>query len=256
MGKLFATFGEKHLQKIAYNTMSDIKDIEQNDTEVDINFSISMTKDLIQKIKFATEEELDKYLDDCEAFLCGNVQSKEYFKLTILGIVSGLLQVVYEMGIYSKQTLDRVYEVIIHISTLDTKMEVLNDLRKLIINVYESIDRVCYSRNFKVINKVKMYIDKYYTDENLCLEEIASKVFLCSSYLSAIFKEETGENLTEYISNLRMEKAQDLLLGTDMKIIELCTCVGYANQFYFSACFKKYIGVSPNEFRKKKLHTS
>ncbi|MBR6477315.1 MAG: helix-turn-helix transcriptional regulator, partial [Lachnospiraceae bacterium] len=69
-------------------------------------------------------------------------------------------------------------------------------------------------------------------------------------YFSKIFKEATGENFIEYLTNLRMVKAKELLTQTDCSIKEICVKVGYSEPNYFSRSFKKNVGVTPTEYKE------
>ncbi|MFD0673097.1 response regulator [Cohnella sp. GCM10027633] len=84
------------------------------------------------------------------------------------------------------------------------------------------------------------------------VKTIADKVFLHPVYLSKIYKLETGESLGDYIIRVRMEKALYLLKSTNKKIYEITSELGYQNPQYFSKMFRKYYGMTPNEYRDQK----
>jgi two-component system response regulator YesN len=71
------------------------------------------------------------------------------------------------------------------------------------------------------------------------------------SYLSRIFKQETGHNFVEYLTAMRMEKAVKLLKETDMKSYQVAEAVGIVNPHYFGICFKKWTGMSVSDFKKQ-----
>ncbi len=99
------------------------------------------------------------------------------------------------------------------------------------------------------IDQVKQYI-AYHVDEDLSIDKLAAKVYLSQGYLSYIFKKETGMNLSRYIKQCRMEKAKEMLKGTNMKIVQICEKVGFSNVSYFCQSFREYCGVSPEKYRK------
>lgn len=70
-----------------------------------------------------------------------------------------------------------------------------------------------------------------------------------ASYLSRVFKQETGENFVSFLTRLRMEKAKSLLRDRNIKVYEVAERVGYPNTAYFSKLFKKLSGMSPEEYR-------
>jgi len=69
------------------------------------------------------------------------------------------------------------------------------------------------------------------------------------NYLGQIFKDRTGISISNYLNNLRIKEATRLLIDSTMKIYEISDAIGYSDQNYFSAIFKRYTGVSPREYR-------
>lgn len=100
-----------------------------------------------------------------------------------------------------------------------------------------------------VIRTVRAYITEHCA-EDISLEALASLVYLSPTYLSRLFKRETGETLSTYIQDVRMERAKNLLCTTSMKIYEVAEQVGFSDPVYFSRMFKKATGVKPKDFRE------
>lgn len=101
-----------------------------------------------------------------------------------------------------------------------------------------------------VIYEIKKYIESNYHRE-LTLQDIASHFYLSREYISRKFKQELHENVSEYISRIRMEKAKVLLLNPNLKIAQISRMVGFQDEKYFSKVFKKTCdGLTPNEYRK------
>lgn len=98
------------------------------------------------------------------------------------------------------------------------------------------------------IEMVKDYIHGHYGEE-ISAQQLADMVYLAPSYLSSLFKKETGQNLSKYIKQYRMEKAKEMLEDTNMKIVSISEKVGYPNVSYFCQSFREYYGVSPQKFR-------
>lgn len=88
--------------------------------------------------------------------------------------------------------------------------------------------------------------------ENISLTGI-SKIFgISSGYLSSLFCEFNGLNFIDYLSNLRIQKAKALLKNSDLRIYEIAEKVGYCDAYYFSAAFKKIVGINPTDYREKR----
>ena len=104
------------------------------------------------------------------------------------------------------------------------------------------------SKNSRTIKAIKALVQERHTQE-LSIGRIAEEVFLTPNYISLIFKKETGETINDYITGIRIGKAKELLLTTDLKVMEISERVGYENPHYFSTVFKKTTGVHPLKFR-------
>ena len=91
----------------------------------------------------------------------------------------------------------------------------------------------------------------HYMELTFSLSTAADQVGVSTGYLSALFKKETGMNFIKYLTDVRMEKAMELLRGTDLRAYEIADRIGFDNTHYFSVAFKKYTGMSPSDFRKR-----
>ncbi|MCY1251201.1 HTH-type transcriptional activator Btr [compost metagenome] len=74
---------------------------------------------------------------------------------------------------------------------------------------------------------------------------------MSESNFSRLFKKQTGVSFVEYLTQLRMEKAKELLLRPDEKVYEIALAVGYQDSRYFSQIFRKYTGDTPSEYRSR-----
>lgn len=99
-----------------------------------------------------------------------------------------------------------------------------------------------------VIYKTIEYIKQHYL-ERISLEEIASHVGLSRTYLSTTFKKETGMALYNFVNVYRVEISKNLLLNTNISLIDVAGRSGFSDQSYFTRIFKKLTGVSPQKFR-------
>lgn len=104
-----------------------------------------------------------------------------------------------------------------------------------------------------LIGKTIAYVTAHYAEDTLSLQSTASALFVNPSYLSHAFKKETGESFVEYVTNVRLGEAMKLLSqgaseeeAPAPKIATIARQVGYKDPFYFSKCFKKRYGMTPN----------
>ena len=114
--------------------------------------------------------------------------------------------------------------------------------------VTKQIDEVRHCMTRPVRN-AKQYIQEHYR-ETITLEEVSGIAGFNASYFSALFKKESGMTFLEYLSNVRVNKAKELLHNTELSIAEICCNVGYLDIKHFNKIFKRITSVSPAEFRK------
>ncbi|KUP23518.1 helix-turn-helix domain-containing protein [Paenibacillus sp. DMB5] len=105
------------------------------------------------------------------------------------------------------------------------------------------------SRKKDVISEIKAYVTKHY-NEQISLADLAARFFISPYYLSQLFKRKTGGNYLNFLTQIRIGKAKELLENTDLKVYEICQMVGYTDTQHFARMFEKLTGCKPREFRR------
>ena len=129
-------------------------------------------------------------------------------------------------------------------------LEIINTIRSMaaeIIGGYGAAQPTDIRR--EIISTQDYINENYHLD--LSVEMLASRVYLSPDYLSRLFKKSTGKSISQYIRQIRMEKASSLLRTTNRKVIDIGTSVGYANYSYFCQSFREYFGKSPERYRQE-----
>ncbi|MEC0107127.1 helix-turn-helix domain-containing protein [Paenibacillus taichungensis] len=110
-------------------------------------------------------------------------------------------------------------------------------------------------RHEELIRKINCIIERDYADTNLCLTSIADELAMSPIYVSRLYKQLTLKGLTDVINETRIAKAQFLLIETENSVADIAEQTGFTNSSYFYRMFKKFNGVTPNDYRRKELHS-
>lgn len=121
--------------------------------------------------------------------------------------------------------------------------KIVTEIVNIVINVYEK-------RSKLLIGNAKKYIEENYKMQ-LSYKDVAREVFISPSYFLNLFKQETGYTFVDYLTNIRINKAKELLLSTDLNITEIAFEIGFNDSNYFSSLFKKIVGFPAKDYRKK-----
>ena len=126
--------------------------------------------------------------------------------------------------------------------------ELLSSLCRTMVRKVDGYTQQQYSLKIK---SAVDYIKLHYNQE-ISRDIIAEHVGVSPNYISAIFKKEMGMTLVEYIKQVRIENAKQLLRGSDLRINEIADIVGFSDGYYFSRIFKELVGVTPTQYREEK----
>jgi two-component system, response regulator YesN len=143
-------------------------------------------------------------------------------------------------------TLNSIESTLANIKNIEQLRE---QVRQILSTVLIYRDNQNSSHYWQLIRQAREYIDHHYMDPDISLNRVAAHVSLSPSHFSVVYSQETGQTFKEYLTEMRIKKAKELLRMTNMKSTEISYQVGYSDPHYFSHVFGKYTGFSPKEFR-------
>ncbi|WP_304942156.1 response regulator transcription factor [Vallitalea guaymasensis] len=236
------------------------KVINGNNSVIEFEQLCNTKKDI--KIPKKIFSDLEKYINNLDIEGCKNTINNFFDMLVmnkrlrpmdiqlqclllIISTVKSMKSIQFELNEFIGRDVLSIEEI--------SRFKSIEEIKNWLTNVISSIIELKYkSQNIKpsTIDEIKTYINQHYT-ENLSLNSIAEHFFFNPYYLSQLFKKKTGESYLNYVTKLRIQKAQQLLNTTNMKIYEICHAIGYENTKYFNKVFQKHIGLKPSEYRKK-----
>ncbi|MCF8020234.1 MAG: response regulator [Vallitaleaceae bacterium] len=125
----------------------------------------------------------------------------------------------------------------------------IDDLTQVLCHMIRTITQyLCEGNNYYIITQVNAYMESHY-HHPIKLKDISEHVHINSSYLSRLYKDKTGQTITETLRNLRIEKAKQLLKTDNIKTYTIAVLVGFDDPAYFSYVFKQHTGYSPSQYK-------
>ena len=202
----------------------------------------TLMKQMRQDIRMKDIEGLKQHFDR----LSKKYKNQSYFShIYIKFIFSNLLKELYEGASGGNEDeFNKEIEKLYTSDDLDSIIDIINDHIVKLEKTFERNPQMAH----REIETVKQYIYGHYGEE-IGVDQLAEMVYLTPSYLSTVFKKETGQNLSKFIKQYRMEQAKDMLENTNKKIVNISNETGYPNVSYFCQSFREYYGVSPQKFR-------
>lgn len=168
------------------------------------------------------------------------------FEKNVKTMLDSLVSLIEDHKVSAKYCM-RLKEIAENIGACRSLNRLFDDIAKVLEKVLDSTKDMQSLREERHIRKALEYIQDNYCND-LTLEEVAAKADLNPAYFSSFFKKYTGSSLINYITELRIKKAKELL-KEDKKISEISEMLGFNDTRYFAKIFKKYVGVTPSDYK-------
>jgi len=174
--------------------------------------------------------------------------SKESHHYVVTSILNVLIKACDNLdGLYSCYGgSDGLYNRFFEIKTSD---EIFDFLKELAGEIEKLNEEVILSNVEQNLRKITSYMEAHFCDSDISFESVARAVNFSTSYISALLKKNLNTLFVKLLTGMRMEMAKELLADPSLKIIDIAERLGYNDSYYFSHCFKKYMEVSPKEYR-------
>lgn len=213
-------------------------------------YDFELNEKLISALKADDEDKISEALEMIFASLSyTRPDGLKYGRNLCMQLVLGIGQLLMELGAGDPEL--EIMEA--ELTEALYAKETLKDLRGLIESYLATVsEHIREKRTGKVANvveRVRGYIDQNYANGGLTVADIGKAVYLSSTYVSLLFKQETGQTVGEYLTQVRVDKAKKLLRDPQYKFYDICYAIGYTDPSYFTKLFKKVTGVTPSAYR-------
>lgn len=221
-----------------------------NDQERNREFEIdSLEKSVLkleQLLKVGTNDSLEAFVN---SFFEGS--TPENANLLVVQIIATVYSVVSNVADDKSDILKQLSAsaIFARVTSYNSESGMKNELISFCKNAKEIINNSQKRESEILCDKVIEIINDRYSDEQLSLVGISNELAVSPNYLSALIKKTKKKNYITLLTERRMKAAYDMLVCSDMKVLEIAQKCGYSDQHYFSYSFKKFYGDSPNKVR-------
>jgi len=231
-----------------------------------LGFSVRATfEDGKEALEYLLENNIDAILTDIRMVEVSGLDLVERLSELKPGIYVVIMSGYQEFEYARRALQSRVYDYLLKPIEMETlyqtfsslHTQIREDRKSMISRISPQVeqcgptgDKGNYTRT--IIEKTKIFVEEHY-NEDISLKEVSQNVGLSSVYFCRLYKDLTGINFLNQLTNLRMKKAEELLKSRKYKIYEISKLVGYGNAKYFSRVFKRYTGITPSEYLHRDL---
>lgn len=225
---------------------------EEHAEEIDAQEMLNIVTETEALVRGGQNEELQKYLEDLFEDMFRKRISKSKVNYLMIQLIASVCKIIYAVA-DTEEIQELQSNTLLQSITFQegSFKEAQNKFTDFCLSAREIIGAQRQKSSKVLCERTKKIISSEYGNTDLSLVSISSELSVSPNYLSALIKKEEGRTFIDLLTEKRIEVAKELLLCTSMKIKEISEKCGYNDQHYFSYCFKKYSGISPNALRQQ-----
>lgn len=214
-------------------------------------YPIELERNLLRAITESDKETSSTLLNDLLGHIFFSSQGDFIrIKSSLYELLILVSRATIHAGSDSEKTLALSRGYLKDISSIQSIDELCLWFTQVVSTLMEGVFDFAHLRHSDVIYKVVHYMREHYA-EKISLQDTAKIVYLSPTYLSRIFKQETGISFNKYLNNIRVEKSKVLLLSNEVRLADIAPMVGFEDQSYYTKVFKRTTGMLPSLYRDK-----
>ena len=205
-------------------------------------------QELFRAIHVGDQEKIRKEAIKETEKLHKNAATISQYNLATMEIVSGFFKFCANNSMDFNEISGNVQNLYERVTQLD-ESSMTNWIINMSMAISEKLRSTRNSTSRRIITDAQNIVKDRYMEPALSLDDVCADLGVSNSYFSSIFKKETGQSFVSYLTDYRMDRAEEMVLNTDEKSYKIAEKVGYQDANYFSYVFKKKFGVSPSKYR-------
>lgn len=229
---------------------------QHGDGKIDLSSirSRKSQRELVDRfLRSGTQEEVESFLEGYFLDIGEqNYQSLLYRQYVVMDLYFSAADFLEEMKIGAENLPPQCRDINEIVGDAASGLNTRRRVAALFMETMKLRDRNSKKRCSAVLEEARAFIQENYQRDDMSLNTVASQVNISPSYFSAIFRAETGQTFVEYLTSVRLERAKELLMCSNMRTAEIGYEAGYRDSHYFSYIFRKVVGCSPTEYRNRR----
>jgi two-component system response regulator YesN len=225
-----------------------IDDVETKKGEP-IRFDELKEHALTRCLKVGTFKELHEIVEQLFREIDERSISFKEYQIYLLEIITTILKAAKDANLDLDKLFGSNHVPIAELQKLNTLQETKNWIIGICVKIMNNIATDRQSSYKQLVEKAKEYTRQHFHETDISIQKVCGYLHISQGYFSSIFKKETKMTFVNYLLQVRMEAAKELLRTTDLKTFEIAEKVGYSDPNYFSFCFRKHCGMTPKEYR-------
>lgn len=230
------------------NQIIHLDQLDRSGQDSGMNYSFVLERELIQHLRLAQQEEAERALSEFLMELSAGGQKETLVQQGLLQLLGRMLNTMLQCGV-NPHSLFKGVNMFDRLSQIREPDEMLQWMTTQVMAPFmRELSEQMNDHLREAVDKAVQFVREHYTSPDMSLDMCAEYAGTSHYALSKAFKQYVGKNFIDYLTELRMEKAKDLIASTGLKIYDIAEKVGYQNG-YFNRIFKKIEGMTPKQYR-------
>ncbi len=214
-----------------------------------LSLSENDIKNIEYNVKFGSETELRNVIESLKLTALRDSKSVTNFRPYIVNMMNVIVNFSDSIDADLNEIIGMdILQKMIQFSSLE---QLFDWVLSILLKLRELNLKTKMTNSQKLLDSAVRYIHSKYADPKISMEIVCEELGISVSYMSLLFKKHKETTFVKYLTSVRIEKARELLRLTGDRVVEIAGQCGFNDVYYFSHCFKKYMGVSPKKYREE-----